>query len=75
MRVGEIDMRIHHRLPMPDTMAPQGTLYGLAIMVLEQQGTIAATIDRLLANGPISAASAYEMINLLMEPDANDQPV
>lgn len=49
--------------------------YGLAIMTLDQDGTIKRRIDQLLAAGPINEVDAVNQINLLLLKDANDQRI
>lgn len=55
--------------------ASPGLLYGLAIMTLDQQGTINAMVETLLAAGPISEVDASNRITLLLKQDANVEPV
>jgi hypothetical protein len=55
--------------------ASPALLYGLAIMTLDQQGTIKAMVDTLLADGPINEIDATNRITLLLEQDANVEPV
>jgi hypothetical protein len=52
--------------------ASMALLYGLAILTLDQTKVIAATIDKLLADGPINEVDACNRISLLIQQDANE---
>lgn len=71
---GEVEIIIHTK-PSPKVTrhASQALLYGLAIMHLDKKGVIAATINDLLAKGPISEVDAANVIAcLLQEEPLND---
>lgn len=61
--------------PAIERHASMGLLYGLAILILDQQGRITDTIRDMVAQGPISEAEAVARINFLLKDDANDEPV
>jgi len=48
-----------------------GLLYGLALLVLDKEGTVASAIDRLLEDGPINEIDATNRITLLLQEDGN----
>jgi len=50
-------------------------IYGLAIMTLDQDGTIERRVDELMAAGMISEVDAVNKINLLLLKDVNDEVV
>lgn len=51
--------------------ADQGLLFGLAILTLDREGVIEATIERLEAAGPINEVDAHNRITTLLVEDAN----
>jgi hypothetical protein len=55
--------------------ASAALMFGLAIMTLDQDGTIERRMEQLIANGPINEVDAVNRINLLLLKDANDQRV
>lgn len=66
----QVDMLIHTKPgPRVTRHASQALLYGLAIMHLDEQGVISATIDKLLDRGPISEVDASNVIACLMQED------
>lgn len=55
--------------------ASLGLLYGLAIMTLDQDGTLEKRMTDLLDAGPINEVDAVNRINLLLLKEANDQRI
>jgi hypothetical protein len=51
--------------------ANQGLLYGLAILTLDREGVIEATMERLEAAGPINEVDAHNRITSLLLEDAD----
>lgn len=73
---GEINILVHTRQDAAiERHASMALLYGLAILALDQQGTIQATIDQMLAAGPINEIEAVNRINFLLKEDANEAAV
>lgn len=73
---GEGDIEIHAHLPTePPSISKHAslpTLYGLAILILDRQGTINNIIDQILAEGPINEVEAQNRIANLLEQEHND---
>lgn len=70
-----VDLSVHVLAnPDPDKPASHALLYGVAIMILDQTGVIARTIEEYLRDGPVTETAAVRAINLLIQQDANDQP-
>lgn len=61
--------------PATDKVASAALLHGLGIMVLDQQGIIGRTLEKMFPDGLPSEAQACTMIHLLLENEANDQLV
>jgi hypothetical protein len=59
-----------HKSPSEEP-ASHALLFGLALLVLNQTEVIAKTIERLVEDGLPSEAEAIEMINLLLQGNAN----
>lgn len=55
--------------------ASLGLLYGLALMTLDQDGTIERRMNQLLEAGPVSEVDAVNNINLLLLKEANDHRI
>lgn len=73
---GEVELIVHTTTePSQDRHASLALLYGLAIMSLDQQGVIAAEIDKLLAPGPMAESTACQNITLLIQQEENAQPI
>jgi hypothetical protein len=75
---GEEDVDLLIRIPEAPNINLHASLaltYGLAIMTLDQDGTIKRRIDELLAAGPINEVDACNQINLLLLKEANDQRI
>jgi hypothetical protein len=69
----EVEILVHvpdH--PSEHHPASLALLYGLAILVLDQNGTLSRTIDT-LTEDPISEAEACRRIDFLLKKDANDR--
>ncbi|UTC29902.1 hypothetical protein BAJUN_02960 [Bajunvirus bajun] len=73
---GDCDMIVSLQGP-PDIKkhASMALLVGLAILVLDQQGTLNDTVQAMLAEGPISEVDAHNRITLLLQEEQNVQPV
>lgn len=54
--------------------ASHALVYGLALMTLDRQGVITATIDRLLATGPISETDCCNRIAELADLEDEESP-
>lgn len=75
---GAEDVEIITNVPAhPDIRrhASLALLFGLAVMSLDQDGTIERRIDELMEHGFISEVDAVNQINLLTLKDANDQRI
>ncbi len=69
---GDVTLQVH--LPEDPSIrrhASMGLLYGLALLVLDKEGTVASAIDRLLEDGPINEIDATNRITLLLQEDGN----
>lgn len=67
---GDIDINVAFT-DEPDARrhASMGLLYGLAILTLDRNGTLSATIDAILSGGPINEVDAANRIATLMQQD------
>lgn len=75
---GEEDVELVIHTPQnPDvrSFVSLAGLYMLAVMTLDQDGTVQRRMESLLDAGPINEVDAINRINLLLLKDANDQRV
>jgi hypothetical protein len=75
---GEEDVELILDLPVAPSInrhASLALLYGLAIMMLDQDGSIQRRMDQILDQGAISEIDAVNHIQLLLLKDENDRVI
>ncbi len=72
----DVDLAIRVKADVSaDRPASAALLHGLAILVLDQQGDIAATIAKMFPGQRPSELEVSNFIDLVIKEDLNDQPV